>query len=613
MQQPAPAAAFPAPSPDDDLVPTWLGPTRIVIGLAQGLLLYLLYTAAQDKSWPATVPLLFGPLAMLGLLLPVILISGLGHLSRRQLTAWALSAAAVIALLAAYDMWRRLGGTSWEGGKPSGMLTFCLAVGFFIAHALVLAASREGRRIAAYASYFEVAWKLNLQILFCLVFVGATWMVLQLGAALFDLVKLNFLSQAIGKAWFFIPVTAFAFSVAMHLTDVKPAIVRGIRNLLHVLLSWILPVLTLLVGGFLASLPFTGLDPLWATRSAGGILLSAAAAFVVLINAAYQDGASPPARVLAIAARIACLLLVPLTLLAAYALALRVADHGWSADRVIAAASLLVAACYAGGYAAAALRRGWLRTLAGVNIAAAFVVLAVLALLLSPVLDPGRIAVNSQLARLASGQIALRQLDVAYLHHHGARHGRAALVQLEGSATGPDADWLRAELARLRQPRPLDADTPAQIERNLKVWPAGAALPAGFAQFDWKKVEAHYDLPLCLRSQQTPCDAYVIDLGGDARLEVIVVGAPDHGNAVLRQDDQGGWQIAGSLPASLTACAPMLDALRAGRVRAAPPPLADLDIGGRHVPLERSATRPDCAAMYGQAAEVSNAQEDAPR
>ena len=612
MQQPAPAASS-APSPDDDLVPAWLGPTRIGIGLAQGLLLYLLYTAAQDKSWPATIPLLFGPLVMLGLLLPVILISGLGHLTRRQLASWAVSAAIVIALLAAYDMWRRLGGPDGEGGKPSGMLTFCLAVGFFIAHALVLAACREGRRIAAYASYFEVAWKLNLQILFCLVFVGATWMVLQLGAALFDLVKLNFLSWAIGKAWFFIPVTAFAFSVAMHLTDVKPAIVRGIRNLLHVLLSWILPVLTLLVGGFLASLPFTGLDPLWATRSAGGMLLSAAAAFVVLINAAYQDGAPPPARVLAASARIACLLLVPLTLLAAYALALRVADHGWSADRVIAAASLLVAACYAGGYAAAALRRGWLRTLAGVNIAAAFVVLAVLVLLLSPVLDPGRIAVDSQLARLAAGQITLRQLDVAYLHHHGARHGRAALARLEQDAAGPDADWLRAELARLRQPRPLGADAPAQIARNLKVWPAGASLPAGFAHYDWKKVDGQYNLPLCLQRQQTPCDAYVIDLGGDARLEVVVIGARDHGNAVLRQDDQGAWEIAGSLPASLTGCAPMLDALRAGRVRAVAPPMADLEIGGRHVAIEPAATLPNCAATFGQGHRAGAVQEDAPR
>ncbi|MDT1837652.1 DUF4153 domain-containing protein, partial [Acinetobacter baumannii] len=90
----------------------------------------------------------FAPLVMLGALLPVILISGLGHMARRQLLAWALCAAAVIALLAVYDVWRRIGVTGWESAPPSGVLTFCLAAGFFIAHALVLAGSRERRRIA---------------------------------------------------------------------------------------------------------------------------------------------------------------------------------------------------------------------------------------------------------------------------------------------------------------------------------------------------------------------------------------------------------------------------------------------------------------------------------
>ena len=614
MQQTAPTATLaPSPASDDDTVPSWLGPTRIGIGLAQGLLLYLLYTAAQDKFWPATAPLLFAPLVMLGALLPVILISGLGHMARRQLLAWALCAAAVIALLAVYDVWRRIGVTGWESAKPSGVLTFCLAAGFFIAHALVLAGSRERRRIAPYASYFEVAWKLNLQILFCGVFVGATWMVLQLGAALFDLVKLDFLSQAIRKAWFFIPVTAFAFSVAMHLTDVKPAIVRGIRNLLHVLLSWILPVLTLLVGGFLVSLPFTGLEPLWATRSAAGSMLGAAAAFVILINAAYQDGATPPARVLAVSARIASLLLVPLTLLAAYALALRVIDHGWSADRVIAAACLLVAACYAGGYAAAALRRGWLRTLAGVNIAAAFVVLAVLALLLSPVLDPGRIAVNSQMARLAAGQVKLPQLDVAYLYHHGARYGRDAIAQLEKSASGLDAGWLKVELARLRQPGDLDAgEAVPDLAANLRVWPAGTALPAGFVGFDWKKIKEQYRLPLCLRRQGTICDAFVIDLGGDARPEVVLVGATNHGNAVLRQGDGDAWEFAGTVPAMLTGCTPLLDAMRAGKMRAIAPTVSDLEVAGQRIVIGTSYTRPKCGPEPA-AAEDEILEEDAPR
>lgn len=610
MQQTAPASP---PATDDDAIPAWLGPTRIGIGLAQGVLLYLLYTAAQDKSWPATAPLLFGPLAMLGLLLPVILISGLGHMARRGLLAWAGCAATVIALLALYDAWRRIGAPGWDGPKPSGVLTFCLAVGFFIAHALVLAGSRERRRIAPYASYFEVAWKLNLQILFCLLFVGATWLVLQLGAALFDLVKLDFLSKTIGKAWFFIPVTAFAFSVAMHLTDVKPAIVRGIRNLLHVLLSWILPVLTLLVGGFLASLPFTGLDPLWATRSAAGSMLGAAAAFVILINAAYQDGATAPARVLAVSARIASLLLVPLTLLAAYALALRVGDHGWSADRVIAAACLLVATCYAGGYAAAALRRGWLRALAGVNIAAAFVVLAVLALLLSPVLDPGRIAVNSQMARLAAGQITLPQLDVAYLYHHGARYGRAAIAQLEQSASGTDAGWLKVELARLRQPGDFDAGAAvADLAANLRVWPAGTALPAGFVGFAWDKVKEQYRLPLCLRRQGTLCDAFVIDLGGDARPEVVLIGATNHGNAVLRQGAGDAWEFAGTVPAMLTGCQPLLEAMRAGKMRAIAPEVSDLEVAGQRIVIGSSYTRPACGPEPA-ARDEEALEEDAPR
>lgn len=580
------------------MAPQRLGPARIGVGLIQGVLLYLLYTALQDTLWPATVPLLFAPLVMLGVLLPVILISALGHLPRRTLAGWASAAAIAIALLAIHDIWRRLGGVDVLRPTPSGALSVCLAAACFIAHALVLAGAREHRRIAAYATYFDVAWTLGLQLAFSALFVGTTWLVLQLGASLFDLIRLDFLSQAMRKAWFSIPVTAFAFASAMHLTDVKPAIVRGIRNLVHVLLSWTLPVLTLLVGGFLASLPFTGLEPLWATRSAAGMLLSAAASFVVLINAAWQDGSERPARVIAISARVASLLLVPLTLLAAYALALRVLDHGWSLDRVIAAACLLVAACYAGGYAAAALRRGWLPTLAGVNIAAAFTVLGVLALLLSPPGDPGRIAVASQLARLDAGQITLRQLDVAYLWHHGARYGRAALARLQDSTTGPDAAWLRTELARLRQPA-LDTGVMNPAEQ-LRVWPTGATLPAGFTQTDWRRTQQWARLPQCMRSRNAVCDAFVLDLGGDTRPEVVVVSADGDGNAdggaVLRQDAGGAWELAASLPVMLGDCTPLLNAMRAGRLRAAPPVLTDLEIDGRRIPLQNDPGHLHCTA-----------------
>lgn len=587
-----------------------LGRARLAIGLCQGVLLYLLDAARKDGVWPATHALLFTSLVVLACLVPVLVLDGLGRMPRRRLLAWAAMAGTVVALLGAYDAWRALGVVAERSPMPSSPLALCLVAGCFIGHALVLAGAQDRRPIASYATYFETAWKLHLQLAASLLFVGATWLALHLGAALFALVKLDFLMRAMTEPWFAIPVSTVAFAGALHLTDVKPQIVRGIRHLLHLLLSMLLPVVTVLVGGFLTTLPFTGLEPLWATRSAASLLLSAAAAFIVLINAAWQDGRAPAARPIAACARIAGLLLVPLTLLAGQALALRVGDHGWSADRIVASACLLVAACYAGGYAAAALRRGWLPTLAGVNVAAAFVVLVVLVLLSSPVLDPARISVNSQLARLDSGRITLRQLDVAYLYHHGARYGREAIATLEGRTQGADAAWLREELARLRAPDSFDAgQRAAQVAANLRAWPLGARLPDGFADYDWSKVKDQFSLPPCLRQQNSPCDAFLLDLDGDARPEVILLAENGQGNAVLRQDGAGAWAIAGSL-SLLAHCQPVVEAMRAGRLRAVAPALSDLEVAGQRVTVLPEVPTPDCMRKDAPAARPV---EDAPR
>lgn len=217
-------------------------------------------------------------------------------------------------------------------------------VGFYIAHALVLAGAAEQRWIARYRAYFEPGWKRLIQWKFSMLFVCALWLVLWLGASLFALVKLNFLTELLQQAWFAIPVMSFAFACAIYITDVRPTIVLGIRSLCLVLLSWILPTVTLIVAGFLLSLPGTGLEPLWATRHAG-----------------------------------AALKLLPTVAIAIYALGLRVVECGWTADRISAAACLLVASCYALGYAWAACQRSsWLSSIASMNIFAAFLALAVL-------------------------------------------------------------------------------------------------------------------------------------------------------------------------------------------------------------------------------------------
>ena len=591
---------------------------RIAIGLLQGLLLYLLYRAGTDMVWPATEPSLFVPLLLVAVLAPIVAISGLGQLNRRQLLAWTAVAAAIAAALAFYDVWRMEGAyrlpqpPTPRAQEPSGQLCLSLVAGFFIAHALVLAGAAEGRRIAGYTAYFETAWKLGVQLAFSVLFVGVAWLVLHLGAQLFLLIKLDFLHKAIGKSWFAIPVTTFAFASAMHLTDVRPGIVRGIRNLLLVLLSWILPVLTLLVAGFLLSLLFTGLAPLWGTRSAASVLLAAAAVFVVLINAAWQNGMVAAARPVALAARAAALLLVPVTLLAVHALALRVGEHGWTEDRVVAAACMLVAACYAGGYAAAALRAGWLRLLSGVNIAAAFVVLAVLLPLLSPLADPARLATRDQLARLDAGRVTAAKFDVGYLHFDGARYGRAALAGIMADASRPDAALLQSRIAAVRKlqhrhQRGLLAE-PVNLAESLRVWPAGTRLPDGFLATDWAGMASQPGMPGCLLRRGEQCDVLVLDVGGDAAPEVLLSGANGWETALATRDAAGRWRIAGTLSARLN-CPTWLDSMRAGQVRTLAPAWQDLEVAGRRIRIHPS---PQAGDDCPDTARAVQAEPDAP-
>ncbi|CAH0201585.1 hypothetical protein SRABI118_01750 [Massilia sp. Bi118] len=590
-----------------------VGSRRILVGLVQGLLLYLLYRAGKEQAWPATVSLLFVPLVLAALIVPVILVSGLGHMPRRQLLLWGGAALLLLAGLGCYDAWRvadlPLPPTRQDGPFPpsSGiyrslypsppLVSFAMA-GFFIAHTLVLAAVRDKRRIAAYATYFDIAWKHGVQLAFSGLFTGVTWLVLALGSQLFELVKLTFLTELIREEWFAIPVTAFAFSCAMHLTDVRPAIVRGIRSLLLVLLSWLLPVIVLLVGGFLLALPFTGLEPLWATRRAAAVLLVAAAGLVVLINAAWQNGedGKAVARVVRVAARAASLLLAPLVLIAVYALSLRVRDYGWTGDRVSAAACMLVAACYAAGYFRAALRPGWLPALASVNTGTAFVVLGLLVLLFSPLLDPARVSVSSQAARLASGKVQAERFDFAFLRFDGERYGRAALDRIEREAAGAQAALVRRRIAIVRNMksrwnRIAPAAQPADLGANLLLRQPGARLPDSFLRTDWALKDDPFLYPDCLREPGKHCDAFQLDVNGDGKPEVFlstrneVAGAVPN-TVVLAEDAQGQWTALARVMLPRVDCQALREALAAGKVATAPPALADIEIGGARARLQ---------------------------
>lgn len=559
---------------------------RLAAGVFQGLALYLLYLAHDYKVWPATDGLVFAPLLVASLTVPLIFILSIGNLRARTVALWVLSATALTAFLGWYDIWH---GWPTDGAPnliPSALTFVGTVVLIFISHALITGGDHDRRFRATYPTHFDVSWKLGLQLALAVLFVLIFWALLWLGASLFGLVKLTFFRKLIGEEWFSIPMSALATALALHVTDVRPTLVRGARNLVLVLLSWLLPLMALIAIGFLFALLFTGLAPLWETRRATALLLIAASTLIVLINATYQDGApeKPVSRIFRITASAAALALTPLSLLAAYALALRVQQYGWTVDRITAATFVLIALAYAGGYAFAVFDRSiWLRRIENWNFAVALLILATLFAYFTPIADPYRISVSDQLARLENKRISANKFDVAQLRWEGGRFGKAALEHL---STVPDralAKRAREMLARDSRYANLRSPTPILLlDTNVTVYPRGKALPASFVK-NLGQIGTRSGAPACLRYEGSKCDVFLIDLDQDERDEILFVVKGLEGNAVYAQSKS--WSMVGRFRYPL--CAEEIQALKSGafQLRTQVPRFRTLDINGQSFSL----------------------------
>lgn len=564
-----------------------IGPARLILGFAQGMVLLALHGAWEAHQWPATEPWLMSTLICVAFFIPITVLAGMGAMRFATLALWTLVASAVVAGLAMHSVWRETVVATRDA--VSVPLLAALAAGLFIAYHIVAAADADRRFIASYRSYFDIAAKNAVQLGLSLAFVGAFWLLLYLGAALFDLIKIGVVRTIIKEDWFVYPVTATVFAAAVHITDVQVGLINGARNLALMLLSWLLPVMTPLAIAFLLALPFVGLEPLWAAVSATGLLLVAAGVLAVLINAAYRDGEQEAAWVLRLAARLAGFALVPLVAIAAYSLWLRIDQHGLTPERVVGAACIAVAALYAAGYGIGALWPGrWMRPLELTNIAAAFVGLGILIALLTPIADPARVAVDDQMRRLRMGLVGPETFDFAFLRDHAAKYGREALDRLRGDKSSPRAQAIaqKAEDAYNRKVTVLPEVKVADVLVQLAVFPQGARLPDGFLQRDWTSERMFPSPGGCLgpEPQHRQCELYVIDVTGDQRPDVLVkLWSRVH---VFSEGADGKWRGIGYLDGCWNF--DPSQALRAGRARAIPPEINDVEIDGRRVRVTRS-------------------------
>ncbi len=408
--------------------------------------------------------------------------------SRRALIAAALVATPVTALTVwASFRFERPGDFLDSGHVMMAMLLLgALPVPFLMG---VAQSGRDGWR--DYAALFINSWNIVVRYAAAWAFVGVVWLVLLLSSEMLQLVGLRFLQDLLREEiviWVLTgAVLGLGLAVVSEMSDlVSPYLVLRLIRLL-------VPVVLVVVVVFVGVLPLRGLAQLFGHLSAAAVLMAVAAAVVSLISIVVDqnDAEAARSRIINWSALGLAILLPILAGLAAWAVAQRVVQYGWTPGRVAAGVGVAVVLGYAGLYALAALGgRRWQTRIRRANLAMALVLIAVAALWLTPVLNAEAIAVRSQMTRYAEGVTLPERLPLWEMAHDWGRAGTSAVAALRVRADAPGQEALAKRLAQLDAADslweytdlavPKDAATEEAVAARLPVLPRGATLPDGF-------------------------------------------------------------------------------------------------------------------------------------
>lgn len=550
----------------------------LLTGVLQGLFCALLmhYLARPgvpaDSGW-----LVYGLPATLALSLTVML----SVVSFRQRRLWlALGAILLLVLgMSGWQKWNLYGLDSWDIRSR----LFCYGGGLLVMALLMLPwlqrwLNSENEETDGYAAFHARLWHNGLALLLALLANGLVWLVLALWSALFELLGIAFFSHLFFDTDGFIYLlTGVITALTVVLVRSHGRLIAATRKLLTLVATGLLPLVSLLALLFIVTLPFVGLSAISRHTSAAGVLASLGGLLLLLAAAVWERERWPYPAALGWLVRLSLIVSPLYALLTAWSLWLRIQQYGWTPERLSGVLVALVLLAGSLGYLYCLLRRpqgiGW------VNRGLTLLVLALLILLHTPLLDPWRIAVNSQLARYHSGKITVSQLSLSLLADSG-RRGREALVALKNDPALQADAAQRRTLYRLLNGGSENAPAPSveTLKQQIAVLP-GSGVPDDALWTTLLKMR--YLTAGC--EQADACLLMSQDLNGDGQREWVLYQFADRQLAVFSHGAKGWMQQgqADRLPAGLNAAT-----LKAAKVGSEAKAWRDITLNGERVVVE---------------------------
>lgn len=404
---------------------------------------------------------------------------------RRLLWAvvFALAAAAILAFVGWFTASYNKGGEIAEYPFLAGLFALLIAAPLF------QTVRDEGAWRFPYARLHGHVWTDAVIGAASFAFTGVSFLLAYLIAQLFDLIGIKFFSELMREDWFSAILAGFAFGASLGLLRERDALVATLQKLVLVVFSVLAPVLAFALVGFLVSLPFTGLAPLWDSGvPTTPVLLFAAAGAVGLINAVIGDGKADGSsnRILRGSALLLSLSILPLAVISALSMGARIGQYGWTPDRIWGLFAVIVACVYGVAYlvsVAKAVRAkaplDWDDHLRPANVKIALGICGLALFLAMPILDFGAMSARDQVARLKSGKTNEGEFDWKAMAFDFGPKGRAALATL--SKTGSEFQQESAKAAMMAESRwsvdeAVKAENVEEYAKNFSYQPAGRVL-----------------------------------------------------------------------------------------------------------------------------------------
>ena len=515
----------------------------IILAVLQAIALTLLYSSIENNVWPATSPTWLVSLITFSMSFPLLMLMTVNKNNIKTSLLLILPFSLLLSLLGAYAGFQQEPQEYVSNNTLMSVFIFTSLIAGF--KGLMYIQQFGSSENVSYSRLFKLSWRNFIIFGECWLFVLIFWGILNLGAALFDILDIEFFSELLRNEWFWIPTLTLAFAFASVIFRKLLNIEDNIAFLLQTLIKFLLPVLSVISLGFLATLPFTGLNKLWETGSGSLLVMWLQVLTLFFVNTVYKDDSSvrPYHMLLHRLVFISVALLPVYSVISAYGIYLRVEQHGLTVDRCWGILIWFLLACFSFSYLVGIItkRDNWLEPLSKINIVMGWVVLVSMLAVNSPLLNFQSLSTNSQIARLDADKVTIEKFDYYYFEHSLGRQGYLAMQLLKQKieTSHPeqyaiiDRMYVNNEFALT-----LEHTVDDFIERSV-FWPSQALIPQGLIEAVFSE-QHFYD-----RNSLKEHTYYFIgmDLNKDDELDFIVIDESNENiSAYFWLFDMGKWR-----------------------------------------------------------------------